>query len=114
MQVKALTESRNHGDALVHATRKSLAEYGDKLEAGEKTDIETAIKELEEALKGNDKSAIDEKITALSNSAQKLGEKMYANSQSQETGGAGDAATGDAHQRKDDDVVDADFKEVKK
>jgi molecular chaperone DnaK len=114
MQVKALTESRNHGDALVHATRKSVAEYGDKLEAAEKTSIETAIKELEEALKGNDKPAIDEKIAALSSSAQKLGEKMYANSQSQETGGAGDAAAGDAHQRKDDDVVDADFKEVKK
>jgi molecular chaperone DnaK len=114
MQVKALTESRNQGDALVHATRKSVAEYGDKLEAAEKTSIETAIKELEEALKGNDKPAIDEKIAALSSSAQKLGEKMYANSQSQETGGAGDAAAGDAHQRKDDDVVDADFKEVKK
>ncbi|WP_211463191.1 molecular chaperone DnaK [Collimonas silvisoli] len=114
MRVKALTESRNHGDALVHATRKSLLEYGDKLEAGEKTGIETAIKELEEALKGNDKSSIDEKIAALSSSAQKLGEKMYANSQSQEAAGAGNAASSDAHQRQDDDVVDADFKEVKK
>ncbi|HWW06796.1 molecular chaperone DnaK [Collimonas sp.] len=114
MLVKALTESRNHGDALVHATRKSLAEYGDKLDAGDKTGIETAIKELEEALKGNDKSSIDEKIAALSNSAQKLGEKMYANNQSQQAAGAGDAAASDAHQRPDDDVVDADFKEVKK
>jgi molecular chaperone DnaK len=119
-RLKEVAEAHNQGDALVHSTRKSLAEYGDKLEAGEKEKIEAAIKDLEEALKGSDKAAIDEKSTALSAAAQKLGEKMYADMQAQQAAGA---AAGDAHAGADaghaetkaqqDDVVDADFKEVK-
>jgi molecular chaperone DnaK len=119
-RLKEVAEAHNQGDALVHSTRKSLAEYGDKLEAGEKEKIEAAIKDLEEALKGSDKSAIDEKSAALSAAAQKLGEKMYADMQAQQAAGA---AAGDAHAGADaghaetkaqqDDVVDADFKEVK-
>ena len=118
-RLKEVAEAHNQGDALVHSTRKSLTEYGDKLEAGEKEKIEAAIKDLEEALKGNDKAAIDEKSAALSAAAQKLGEKMYADMQAQQAAGAaaGDAHAGDAGhadaKAQQDDVVDADFKEVK-
>lgn len=116
-RLKEAAEARNQGDALVHSTKKSLAEYGDKLEAGEKESIESAIKELEEVLKGSDKAAIDNKTAALTTAAQKLGEKMYADMQAQQAaaGGAeaGAGAAGAEAKPKEDDVVDADFKEVK-
>jgi molecular chaperone DnaK len=116
-KLKELADARNQGDGLVHSTRKALTEYGDKLEAGEKEKIEASIKELEEALKGNDKSAIDDKVSALSTAAQKLGEKMYADMQAQQAAGAAGAAAGGAGasegKAKEEDVVDADFKEVK-
>jgi len=118
-KVKELAETRNQGDALAHSTRKSLTEYGDKLEAGEKEKIEAAIKELEDALKNGDKAAMDAKIAALSAASQKLGEKMYADMQAQQAGAAaganGEAGTSGASEPKQqqDDVVDADFKEVK-
>ncbi|MEO6920240.1 MAG: molecular chaperone DnaK [Collimonas sp.] len=115
--LKEAAEARNQGDALVHSTKKSLVEYGDKLEAAEKASIEAAIKELEEALKGSDKAAIDNKTAALTTAAQKLGEKMYADMQAQQAaaGGAeaGAGAAGAEAKPKEDDVVDADFKEVK-
>ncbi|MEN3295149.1 MAG: molecular chaperone DnaK, partial [Burkholderiales bacterium] len=116
-KLKELADARNQGDGLVHSTRKALTEYGDKLEAGEKEKIEASIKELEEALKGNDKSDIDAKVSALSTAAQKLGEKMYADMQAQQAAGAAGAAAGGAGasegKAKEEDVVDADFKEVK-
>ncbi|PUA17430.1 molecular chaperone DnaK [Glaciimonas sp. PCH181] len=119
-RLKELAETHNQGDALVHSTRKSLAEYGDKLEASEKESIEAAIKELEEVLKGSDKAAIDNKSAALSTAAQKLGEKMYADMQAQQAAagaegaaGAGGNAGASEGKAKEDDVVDADFKEVK-
>jgi len=118
-KLKELADARNQGDALVHSTRKAVTEYGDKLDGGEKEKIEAAIKDLEEVLKGNDKDAIDAKVAALSASAQKLGEKMYADAQAQQAGAAGaaGAAAGNAGaseaKAKEEDVVDADFKEVK-
>ncbi len=119
-RLKELAEAHNQGDALVHSTRKALGEHGDKLEAGEKDKIEAAIKDLEEALKGSDKAAIDAKVAALSEAAQKLGEKMYADMQAQQAGAAagaaGAAGAGGAQggaKPAEDDVVDADFKEVK-
>lgn len=114
-RLRDLAETRNQGDALVHSTKKALTEYGDKLDAGEKEAIEAAIKDLEESLKGNDKADIDAKTAALSVAAQKLGEKMYADQQAQAAaaGGAGAAAGEEPSRQKDDDVVDADFKEVK-
>ncbi|MDQ9170027.1 molecular chaperone DnaK [Oxalobacteraceae bacterium R-40] len=117
-RLKELAEAHNQGDALVHSTRKSLTEYGDKLDAGEKEKIEAAIKDLEAALKGNDKADIDAKSAALATASQKLGEKMYADMQAQAAGAAGGAEAGagaDASEAKpkEDDVVDADFKEVK-
>ena len=118
LRMKELAETHNQGDAMVHSTRKALAEHGDKLDAGEKEKIEAAIKELEAALKGSDKAAIDAKVAALSSVAQKLGEKMYADMQAQEAAGGGaEAAAGSAgaagNKPAEDDVVDADFKEVK-
>ena len=88
-KLKELADSRNQGDALVHSTKKALTEYGDKLDGSEKEKIEAAIKDLEEALKGNDKADIDAKVAALSTSAQKLGEKMYADAQAAQAGAAG-------------------------
>ncbi|NMM38622.1 MAG: molecular chaperone DnaK [Glaciimonas sp.] len=120
-KLRELADARNQGDALVHSTHKSIAEYGDKLAAGEKEQIEAAIKELEEVLKGNDKAAIDAKTAALSSASQKLGEKMYADMQAQQAaagaaagGAAGGAGSANGEGKPaEDDVVDADFKEVK-
>jgi molecular chaperone DnaK len=112
-KLKELADARNQGDSLVHSTRKALTEYGDKLDAGEKEKIEASIKELEEAIKGNDKADIDAKVAALSTAAQKLGEKMYADMQAQQAADAGGAASGAEGKAKEEDVVDADFKEVK-
>ena len=118
-RLKELAESHNQGDALVHSTRKALGEHGDKLESGEKEKIEAAIKDLEEALKGTDKTAIDAKIEALSTAAQKLGEKMYADMQAQQAAAGAGAGASSAEaaapgeKSAQDDIVDADFKEVK-
>ncbi|GAA0237863.1 molecular chaperone DnaK [Castellaniella daejeonensis] len=111
-RIAELAQARNQADGLVHATRKSLTEYGDKLEASEKEAIESAIKELEEAIKGDDKAAIDAKVEALSTASQKLGEKMYADMQAKQA--AAGAAAADGAKPAEDDVVDADFKEVKR
>jgi len=123
-RLREVAEAHNAGDALVHSTKKALTEYGEKLDAGEKEKIEASIKELETALKGSDKAEIDVKSAALSTAAQKLGEKMYADMQAQQAaGGAGDAGAagaaggganaGGGDGKKNEDVVDADFKEVK-
>ncbi len=118
-----LVQARNQGEALVHSVRKSLGEYGDKLDAGEKDKIEAAIKDLESVLKTEDKAAIDDKSNALMTASQKLGEKMYADMQAQQgaAAAAGAAPGGDAGAQApggkpadDDNVVDAEVKEVKK
>lgn len=107
-----LVASRNQAEALIHSVRKSLTEYGDKLDAGEKDKIETAIKEAEEAVKGEDKAAIDAKTEALGSASQKLGEMMYAQAQAE---GQQDAGTQNEQpqNKANDDVVDAEFEEVK-
>src|SRR5204862_225620 len=89
-----VVQARNQGEALVHSVRKSLTEYGDKLDAGEKEKIEAAIKDLEGVLKEGDKDTIEGKTTALMSASQKLGEKMYADMQAQQ--GAQAAAAGGA------------------
>ncbi|MBH1965461.1 MAG: molecular chaperone DnaK [Comamonadaceae bacterium] len=114
-----LVQARNQGDALVHSVRKSLSEHGDKLEASEKEQVEAAIKDVEEALKGEDKSAIESKTEALMTASQKLGEKMYSDAQAAAgaAGSAGAAPGGNAggpSAPADDNVVDAEVKEVKK
>ncbi|MGP9801838.1 molecular chaperone DnaK [Rheinheimera sp. NSM] len=101
-----LVQTRNQADAMVHATRKQLEEVGDALAANDKEEIETAIKELEAVLKGSDKAVIDEKSQALIQASQKLMEASQAKAQ-QGGGDAGQQADGN------DDVVDAEFEEVK-
>ncbi|WP_414443994.1 molecular chaperone DnaK [Burkholderia sp. 22PA0099] len=121
-KLRERADARNQGDALVHSTKKAVAEYGDKLDAGEKDKIEAALKELEDVLKDHaaEKDVIDAKVEALSTASQKLGEKMYADMQAQQAGAAaagGAAGAEGAHAgaaNAADDVVDADFKEVKK
>jgi molecular chaperone DnaK len=113
-----IVQARNQAEATVHSVRKSLTEYGEKLDAGEKDKIEAAIKDVEAALKGEDKAAIEEKSNALMAVSQKLGEKMYADMQAKQAaeaagGGAGGAEAGGSKPA-DDNVVDAEVKEVKK
>ena len=112
-----IVQARNQGEAMVHSVKKSLGEHGASLEASEKDAIETAIKNLEEALKGDDKAAIEEKTNALMTASQKLGEKMYAESQAAAGASAAAGAAGAeaaSHAQADDNVVDAEVKEVKK
>ncbi len=108
-----LVQARNAGEAAVHSVKKSLNEHGDKIEASEKEAIESAIKALEEALKGDDKDSIEAKTEALMTASQKLGEKVYAEMQAQQAAAGAGAATADAKPQ-DDNVVDAEVKEVKK
>ena len=115
-----LVQARNAADAAIHSVKKSLVEHGDKLDAPDKATIEAALKDSEESLKSEDKTAIETKTGALMTASQKLGEKVYADMQAAQAaaGGAaagGHAAGGAAAEAKpaDENIVDADFKEVK-
>ena len=102
---KALVEARNQAEALIHSSEKSLAEFGDKVSAEDKTAIETAIADLKTAKDGEDSEAISTKSQTLIQASMKLGEAMYK----------AQAAEGDEHDggpTKDDGVVDAEFEEV--
>ena len=117
-----LVQARNQGEAMVHQMKKALTEHGDKV-PDEKAAIEAAVKELEEALKGDDKAAIEAKTENLMKVSQKLGEKMYADAQAAQAGAATGAAgaapgaapgSGKADPKADDgNVVDAEYTEVK-
>jgi molecular chaperone DnaK len=105
--------ARNACDAMIHSVKKALTDHGDKIDADEKGQIEAALKEAEEALKGNDKEVLEAKTTALAQISQKLGEKVYAEQQAA-AGAAGGTPGHDAGSKQDDaDVVDAEFTEVK-
>ena len=109
-----MIQARNNADASVHSVKKSLVDHADKVEAGDKEKIEAAVKEVEEALKGEDKDQILAKTEALMTVAQKLGEMVYADMQAQQAAAASGSAP-DGNQKPDDDnVVDAEVKEVKK
>jgi len=113
-----LVAVRNQADTMIHATRKSMEQLGDKLESGEKSSIEAAIKDLEEAVKGEDKDAIDGKLKTLDDASAKMAERLYAQQQDGAPGGAagpdtGPKAGGDETGGDKDDVVDAEFEEVK-
>jgi molecular chaperone DnaK len=101
-------EAKNQGESLIHSTEKSLKEYGDKVGADEKAAIELALTELKSVLEGEDGDLIKEKTNALAEASMKLGEAMYKASQAE---AEAKAAGGD--KPADDDVVDADFEEVK-
>ncbi len=106
-----LVTARNHAEGMINATEKSIEEMGDKIDDSEKTEIEAAIKELQDVIKGNDKEAIDKKTEELTALSGKLAEKMYADAGAQ---GAAEGASADAEKdAKADDVVDAEFEEVK-
>ncbi len=107
---KEMVESRNMAENMIHATRKSIDELGDKVEDQEKTDVETAIADVEEALKGDSKDAIDEKTQKLTEVAGKLAERVYQQSAEQ---GEAEAETTEGSTESQDDVVDAEFEEVK-
>jgi molecular chaperone DnaK len=111
-KARELVEARNHCDAMIHSVRKALEEHGAKIDESEKGRIESAIKDAEEALKGNDKSSIEAKTHALAHASQKLGEALYAQHQA---GGESQAGPEPAGERKaaEGDVVDAEFTEVK-
>ncbi len=103
-----LVTARNQADQMIHGTRKQIEEAGDALPADEKEKIEAAITELEEARKGEDKEAIDAKVQALMTAAQKLMEIAQQKAQAQQG-----AEAGAQQQSAEDDVVDAEFEEVK-
>jgi molecular chaperone DnaK len=106
---KDLVEAKNQAEALMHSTSKSLAEYGDKVSAADKSAIEAAIADLRSTLETGDAEQVKEKTNALAQASMKLGEAMYKSQQNQ----AEADAKRDAGQAGDDDVVDADFEEVK-
>jgi len=127
-----IVQARNQADGMLHSVKKSFAEHSDKLDAAEKEQIEAALKGVEEALKGDDKAEIEAKTEVLMTASQKLGEKVYAEQAAAAGaagGGAGGAAgsgsgagsagsaAGEAPKAQarpaDDNVVDADFTEVK-
>jgi molecular chaperone DnaK len=111
---KELVEAKNMAENMIHATKKSMDDLGDKVEDQEKTDIEAAIADLEEALKADDKEAITEKTTKLTEVAGKLAEKAYAEEQASAEGadaGANPEAAGE-EAASGEDIVDAEFEEV--
>lgn len=103
-----LATARNQGDQLVHATRKMLTEAGDKASDDDKAAIEKALGELELAIKGDDKAAIEAKIAAVSQASTPVAQKMYA-----EQAQAGEGQPAGEQAKPGDDVVDAEFEEVK-
>ena len=107
-KAKALVEARNQAESMVNGVQKTMADAGDKLDDAEKTAIEAAIADIEEAVKGEDVDAINAKVETLMESSHKLAEQMYAQTEGQEGGPAGAESA-----PQDDNVVDAEFEEVK-
>ena len=107
-----LVNVRNQGDALVHATKKTLEEAKDKVSEDEKKRIEDAIADLEAALKGDNKDVIEAKIKALTEASSDLAQKLYAD-QTQQAGPTGGASGQAGGNQAADDAVDAEFEEVK-
>jgi molecular chaperone DnaK len=111
-KARELAEARNQADGMIHSVRKSMKDLGDKLDSGEKEKIEAAIKDLEVVIKEDDKAAIESKTQALAEASHKLAEQLYA--QAQQAGAEPTAEAGaSAEQPKDENVVDAEFEEVK-
>jgi molecular chaperone DnaK len=116
---RELVDAKNQGEAMVHSAEKSLAEFGDKVSEADRSAIEAAKAALKTALEGDDVEAIKARTNDLVQASMKLGEAMYkaqAGGAGGPDGGApgagGDAGAGGGHEAKNDDVIDADFKEV--
>ena len=113
-KLRELVDARNSAEGMVHSVKKSLDEHGDKLDAGEKEKIESAVKDLEEVIKGDDKEEIEAKTNALMEASQKLGEKVYAASQAEASASAPDVdQEPQAEKTVDAEIVDAEFEEIK-
>ncbi len=111
-----LVTARNQCDAIIHSVSKTLKEHGDKLDGDEKSKVETALKDAEEALKSDNKDTIDAKTQALTEASHKLTEKMYAQEQAQQTQTGAESPptnSGGGETPVEGDVVDAEFEEVK-
>ncbi|HBZ59224.1 MAG TPA: molecular chaperone DnaK, partial [Sutterella sp.] len=114
-----LAQARNQADAAVNQVQKTMKDLGDKVESADRAACESAIKEVEEAVRGEDKAVIDKKVEALMAAAQKIGEKLNkaaaeaGQAQQQAAGQAGAGQQASSGKAADDDVVDADYKEVK-
>ncbi len=111
-----LVTARNQCDAMIHSVQKTLKEHGDKLAADERSKVEAALKDAEEALKSGDKEAIEAKTQALAEASHKLAEKMYSQEQAQQAPSGGEPAHGDqggSEKPVEGEVVDAEFEEVK-
>jgi molecular chaperone DnaK len=107
---KEMVEAKNHGEALIHSTEKSLSEHGDKISDADKSAVTAAIDDLKEALEGDNVEEIQTKTNTLSQAAMKLGEAMY---QAQaEAAAEGDDEPGEDGDAPEEDIVDADFEEV--
>jgi molecular chaperone DnaK len=112
---KAGAEAKNNAESLIHSTERQLAEHGDKVDAGVKSEIENAISEAKAAVESGDADQMTEKTNALAQSAMKLGEAMYKAQQAETEAAAGpDAGTSppEGDSKPDEEVVDAEFSEV--
>ena len=109
-QKREMVEAKNQGEALIHSSEKALKDAEEKLTEEEKSSVEEAIKSLKDVIEGDDLASIQERSAALSQEAMKIGEKLYQqeqeNNQQSEAGDTSDDLSGD-------DVVDADYEEVK-
>ncbi|WP_455206728.1 molecular chaperone DnaK [Kaarinaea lacus] len=108
-----LVSARNQADNLIHASRKSITDLGDKVSDEEKQKVEAAIKELEEVMKGDDKDAIEAKTKVLVDASGKIAERAYQQSAQGQQAGAAGAQGAEAEATASEDVVDAEFEEVK-
>lgn len=111
-KARELVEARNQADAMIHGVRKSMSEIGDKLDVNEKEKIESAIKDLESVVKDDDKAAIEQKTQTLAEASHKMAEQMYAQASEAEATASAEAETSSG-ESKNDNVVDAEFEEVK-
>ncbi len=116
-KARELVDARNQADAMIHSVRKTMQEMGDKLDAAEKEKIESAIKDVEAVVKEDDKDGIQQKTQALAEASHKLAEQLYAQASAGAEAGAGTGAEAAADagggQAQEENVVDAEFEEVK-
>ncbi len=114
---RELVETKNHADALIYSTERTLRDMGDKIDAKTRQDIEAQIEQLKRAMEGSEREAIQREMEQLTTVSHKLAEEAYKKAAEQQAAGAGAGTgqqeAGDAGKKPDDDVVDADFKEVK-
>jgi molecular chaperone DnaK len=110
---RELVETRNRADQLVHAVEKSLKDLGDKVDGAERAKVEAAMSDLRSVLKSDDKAAIDKKAEALAQASAQIAQQAYAQAGGAAGGAGDDGAAGGSSAPKDDNVVDAEFEEVK-